>query len=84
MWATRSAGADPLGMVLANGGEQTAKLHGYGDRYMDHTATDADQVAAIETATDEANAVDFSCLAENERAELVALVEAAVDHAAER
>ena len=51
---------------------------------MDHTATDADQVAAIETTTDEANAADFSCLTDDERAELVALVEAAVDHAAER
>ena len=84
MWATRTAGADPLGMVLANGGEQTAKLHGYGDRYLDYTAADADQVAAVEATTDEANAVDFSCLAEIERAELVALVDAAVDHAAER
>jgi len=84
MWATRTAGADPLGMVLANGGEQTAKLHGYGDRYLDHTAADADQVAAVEAMTDEANAADFSCLTDNERAELVALVEAAVDHAAER
>ena len=84
MWATRAAGADPLGMVLANGGEKTAKLHGYGDRYLNHTATDADQVAAIEATTDEANAADFSCLTGSERAELVALVEAAVDHAGKR
>ncbi len=81
MRATRAAGADPLGMVLANGGERTAKLHGYRDRYLDHETADADQVAAIEATTDEANAADFACLTDDERAELVALVTAAVQHA---
>ena len=71
-------------MVLANGGEGTAKLHGYQDVDPRHEATPADQVDAIEAATDEANAADFACLTDDERAELVALVDAAVDFAAER
>lgn len=84
MEASRSAGIEPLGMVLANGGEGTAKLHGYQDVDPRHEATPADQVDAIEAATDEANAADFACLTDDERAELVALVDAAVDFAAER
>ena len=84
MEASRSVGVEPLGMILANSGEGTAKLHGYQNVDPGHEATPAAQVDAIEAATDEANAADFACLTDDERAELVALVDAAGGFAAER
>ncbi|MDG1464576.1 MAG: hypothetical protein P8Q20_05730, partial [Acidimicrobiales bacterium] len=84
MEAARSVGVEPLGMILANSGEGTAKLHGYQNVDPSHEATPAAQVDAIEAATNEANAADFACLTDDERAELVALVDAAGGFAAER
>jgi len=82
MAACRNAGADPLAMVMATGGQGTAQLHGYTD--LDREPAPADQIAAIDAATADADARNYECLTENERAELVDLVDAAVAHAAER
>ena len=78
--AVRAAGADPLGMVLAKGGEGNAALFGWTD--LSPGPIDPETHEAIEAATDEASAADLACLTDDERSELVELVTAALAHAA--
>ncbi len=73
--AVKAAGADPHGMLIANKGLVT--LFGWPE---DGTATDPEIRDAIEDATDEASAVDYATLGDDERAELVALASAAFEH----
>lgn len=82
MAACRALGADPLAMVLAGNGEGTARVHGFTD--LDHEWAPQELLAAAEEATDDLDARNYECLTDDERTELVALVDAAVAHAAER
>ncbi|MBC8363695.1 MAG: hypothetical protein H8E59_01670 [Actinobacteria bacterium] len=74
--AARAAGADPHGLVLANGGP--AALFGWPD---EGEPVDSAVRDAIEAATDAASAADLSPLSDDERAELAELATAAHAHA---
>ena len=52
------------------------------DRIAAEQAADNTLVEAIEAATEQSDAENYTCLTDDERAELVELVEAAVAHAA--
>lgn len=82
MSVCRKAGVDALSMVLAQGGEGTAKLHGY--QNLEREPASVAEIASIEAVTGKADATNFTCLSEHNRSELVALVRAAVAHASER
>ena len=82
MSVCRAADSDPLALVLAQGGEGTARLHGY--QNLDHEPASVDQLASIEAATHAADAKNYSCLSDSDRSELVTLVQNAVTHAADQ
>ena len=80
MSACRAAGADPLAMTLAQSGIAWAAIHGFRDLHA--APADNNLVEAVEAATEQSDAENYTCLTDDERAELVELVEAAVAHAA--
>jgi len=79
MAACRAAEADPEAMTLAQSGLAWAGIHGFRNLHGDPAPTY--QVNMIEAATDAADALDYAVLTNDERAELVELVETAVSHA---
>ncbi len=79
MATCRAAGADAETMTLAKSGLAWAGIHGFRNLHADPTPPEV--VADIEAATDAADAGNFTCLTDDERTELVDLVEAAVAHA---
>ena len=82
MAACRNLGTDPLAMVLAGSGEGTARMHGYTD--LDHERASGAMLATAKEATDDLDARNYEFLTDDEWAELVTLVDAAVVHAVDR
>ncbi|HCV34374.1 MAG TPA: hypothetical protein DGF10_06870 [Acidimicrobiaceae bacterium] len=80
MSACRAAGADPLAMTLAQSGVAWTAVHGFRDLHA--APADDELVEAVEAATEQADAENYECLTDDERAELIELIEAAVAHAA--
>ena len=79
MTAARAAGGDPEAMTLGRSGLAWAGIHGFRNLHADPAP--AALAEAIEAATDDLDAPNYECLTDDERAELVDLVEAAVAHA---
>ena len=77
--AARAAGVDPMGMVLAADGERWAAMHGYQD--LSAGPQDDATRSLVEDATDAASAADLDVLDDDERSDLVTLVEAVFAHA---
>ena len=76
---SRSADVDPMGMVLAADGERWAAMHGYQD--LSAGPQDDATRSLVEDATDAASAADLEVLDDDERSDLVTLVEAVFAHA---
>ncbi len=77
--AARAAGVSPVSLVQAKNGGSNVGIFGWADS-ADQPA-DPQTVADIETATDAASALDHAVLNDDEQAEYVGLVSAALAHA---
>jgi hypothetical protein len=77
--AARAAGVSPVSLVQAKNGGSNVGIFGWADS-ADQPA-DPQTVADIETATEAASALDHAVLNDDEQAEYVGLVSAALAHA---